>query len=62
MVRPLIFNVVDFEANVRWYPVSMALSVPADDLECLTYMANSNGNENITGICIARYDPGKGPG
>ena len=36
MIRPFIFYIVDFEANVRWHPVSTAFSVPADDFKCLT--------------------------
>ena len=48
MIRPFVFYVVDFEANVRWYPGSTALSVPADGFTCLIYVADGNRIDNIT--------------
>lgn len=48
MIGPFIFYVVDFEANVRWYPDNTASSVPPDHLTFSMYVANSNGIGNIT--------------
>ena len=47
MIGPFIFYVVDFEANVRWYPGNMALSVPVDYVTFSMYVADSNGIDNI---------------
>ena len=47
MIRPFVFYVIDFEANVWWYPGSTALSVPADGFTCFMYVADSSRIDNI---------------